>query len=411
MTKNRLTPVLTAISVFPRLYRRAFKLFGRKAAQLAEPINLKTDLCLAQSTQRDQLYSDMALPDNLLQAFTSDPLTAGDMRFIGREEQSSRLLTAVELWRAGRKTMIAVTGPQGCGITSFLQQLPAQVSSPVNWHYSQLTRRPCNTTDTLTLLSEVVGCDQLIASVVELVDYINDLPPTVFVIDNGHFLACRIMGAHEAIRVFGAVMVATQQHLWVLGCQEIAWLRMAYIFHVDRYFSEHITLSLFNDTELGLCLSTRLQVSGITLNTGGITADQQSQPNDGLGQQLSTLYRLSNGKPDISFFYLLGSLIVHSESRQWDITPAIGLDFSLLKQLISEELFTLAELASHGHLTIDDHRSMFRCSREESWLLLEHLYQQCLLVRNDNADEPSYHLLPLYSDVISRFLTNANYLY
>jgi hypothetical protein len=56
----------------------------------------------------------MTLPETLLHAFSAEPLLANDERFIGREEQLNRLLAALDLWRAGQSSMVAVTGPQGC---------------------------------------------------------------------------------------------------------------------------------------------------------------------------------------------------------------------------------------------------------------------------------------------------------
>ena len=47
----------------------------------------------------------------------------------------------------------------------------------------------------------------------------------------------------------------------------------------------------------------------------------------------------------------------------------------------------------------------------ESRLLLERLYHQCLIDKDPSAAEPAYRLVPQYSDVISRYLSNANYLY
>jgi hypothetical protein len=393
-----------------RQYQRVSRFLGHPSDKQVEPIKVNTDLCLAQAGRRANHYANMALQESLLQAFSAEPLAAGDARFIGREEQSNRLLAALEMWRAGRPSMVTVTGPQGCGITSFLQQLAQQVGDNESYRYGKLTRRPNDINDSLALLSAVVGKEQSVGSLEELLEYINGLPPSVFALDNGHFLACRIMGGHEAIRVFGAIIVATQQrHLWVLGCEEYAWRRLAYVYRADRYFTERIELPLFNEAELGQCLTARLQASGITLNSE--TTGEDPQMPAGLALQLNTLYKLGNGKPDFSFFYFLGSLNIHDENKRWDIQPAIELHFSILKQLISEELFTLAEVAAHGQLTIDDHRAVFRSSYEESWLLLDRLYNLCLLDKNGAASEATYHLVPLYSDVITRYLTKANYLY
>jgi hypothetical protein len=352
----------------------------------------------------------MALPENIVHAFSDEPLPAGDARFIGREEQAARLLAATDRWRAGRSSMVAVTGPQGCGITSFLQKISKTLGDNETCCYGELKRRPYDVSDTLALLSGVVGCERPCDSVDELVKYINGLSPRVFAIDNGHFLSCRIMGANEAIRVFGAVMVATQQHhLWVLGCQEYAWRRLVYVYRADRYFTDLVELSLFSEVELGQSLTARLQAAGIASNSG-MTTGQEQVPTM-LARNLSTLYKLSNGKPDLAYFYFLTSLLNHNENAQLDMQAVLALDFSALKLLISEELFTLAEVAAHGQLTIDDHRAVFRSSHEESWMLLERLYHQCLLDKDETEAGVAYHLVQQYSDVITRHLSHLNYLY
>ena len=399
-----------AAATLARLYRGTLRLFGRQTDEQTEPAKLQADLCLALAARPVPGAADTALPEAVLQAFSAEPLTAGDARFIGRQQQSDRVLAAVDLWRAGRRSMIAVTGPQGCGITSFLQQLADRVGDHETYRYSELTRRPYDISDTLALLSAVVGCEQPRDSVEQLVEYLDGLTPRVFAIDNGHFLACRIMGANEAIRIFGAVMVATQhRHLWLLGCQEYAWRRLSYIYRAERYFGDHIELAFFSEAELGECLASRLRASGMELQTEG-GGEQQPIPAV-LARQLSILHKLSNGKPDLACFYFLTSLLVPAGAGQLEMQAVLALDFSALKQLLSEELFTLAEVAAHGQLTLTEHRAVFRVSEQESRLLLERLYHQCLLDKDPNAVEPTYRLVPLYSDVVTRYLSNANFLY
>ena len=403
MANTRKAFLSSVAETLTRPYRAILRLFGRQTDEPAEPAKVQADLCLA-------LAARPALPEALLQPFSAAPLAAGDTRFIGRQQQSDRLLATLELWRAGRNSMIAVTGPQGCGITSFLQQLADRVGEPETCRYVTLTRRPYDMNDTLALLGTLLGCEQPCSSLEQLVDYLNDLAPSVIAIDNDHFLACRIMGAHEAIRVFGAVMVATQQrHLWLLGCQEYAWRRLSYVYRAERYFSDHIELGFFDEAELGECLVNRLRSSGIGLDVAN--AGAQDPITAVLARHLSTLHKLSNGKPDLAFFYCVNSLLIHPETGQLDMQAAVALDFSVLKQLLSEELFTLAEVAAHGQLTLADHGAVFRVGQPESRLLLERLYHQCLIDKDPSAAEPAYRLVPQYSDVISRYLSNANYLY
>ena len=399
-----------AAKPFSRLWDVLSRRLRSPSDDRGQPAEGLTDLCLARVAGEAKRNAETALPEDLLCAFSTEPLTAGDARFIGREEQSKRLLAVLDTWRAGRGAMVALTGPQGCGVTSLLQQFAQHMAGDESFCYRTLKRRPYDISDTLGLLGEVAGREQSCDSVGELVEYVNSLSPRVFAVDNGHLLACRIMGANEAIRVFGAVMVATQhRHLWVLGCQEYAWRRLVYVYGADRYFSEHIELPLFSEVELGQCLAARLQSSGITLRSAPSSADEPIPPP--LARQVATLCRLSNGKPDLAFFYFLSSLRRRDEDGQLELQAVVALDFSALKPLISEELFALAEVAAHGQLTIDEHCAVFRCSRDESWLLLERLYHQCLLDKDETGAAAVYRLVPLYSDVITRYLSNANYLY
>jgi hypothetical protein len=168
-------------------------------------------------------------------------------------------------------------------------------------------------------------------------------------------------------------------------------------------------LAYFSEGELGECLASRLRAAGMGLETesGG---EQQPIPAV-LARQLSTLHRLSNGKPDLAFFYFLTSLLIPRGGGQLEMQAVSALDFRALKQLLSEELFTLAEVAAHGQLTLTEHRAVFRVSEQESRLLLERLYHQCLLDKDPSAVEPTYRLVPLYSDAVTRYLSNANFLY
>ena len=68
-------------------------------------------------------------------------------------------------------------------------------------------------------------------------------------------------------------------------------------------------------------------------------------------------------------------------------------------------------MAAHGPLTLADHGAVFRVGQPESRLLLERLYHQCLVDKDPSAAEPAYRLVAQYSDVITRDLSNANYLY
>ncbi len=408
---------------------RFLQLLGRQPASPAEAKVLLTDLCVAAPAYRQQRYQAVPLPDDLLAAFAVEPLAAGDLRFIGREAELQRFDAALVRWRAGRNTIIAVVGRQGYGTSSFLQQLALRLEEQESFRYGRLAHRPQDATDTLAMLSKLVGCKRPVESLEKLVEFLQQQKPRVIVVDDAHFFAGRIMGAEESLRCFGALMVATQsRHLWVVGFELFAWQRIGYAYGAQRYFDDCIQLPAFSEAELGQCFTVRLRAAGLALeaeaasgNKSGNKGGKNSGSNGGgeAGQMpslltpvLSDLSKLSEGKPDLAFFYFLDALFVGEESRELSVRPLIPMDFSPLKQLVHGELFTLAEIAANGQLSIADHRAVFLSSQDSSWLLLEHLHHLCLLQRCDKGiEDTTYRLMPLYSNVINKFLTNANYLY
>ncbi len=383
---------------------------------------LRADLAAGRPARRAEQYRQVPLQNTLLEAFSQEPLAAGDKRLIGREQELNRLLAGLDMWRKGRSTTIAVTGRQGSGLTSLLQQLAFHATPEETWHYATLKRRAYNPPDALAMFSELLGCPQVADSMQQLVDSINNLPPRVFVIDNCHFLASRIMGAEAAVRCFGVVVVATQlRHMWVLGCEQYAWQRLDYLYQAKRYFDDCIELQFFNEAELGSCLLERMRAAqllpviepkvAVESTLGGAAESEPEEVPPMLTKVLVDLHKFSGGKPDLAFFYFLDCLTLNEETRQLDTRQVVQLDFSSLKHLVSDDMFTLAEVAVNGELTVADHCAVFRSVNEKSWLLMEHLYHLSLLDKQQDADGITYRISPLYSNVISQYLTNSNYLY
>lgn len=401
---------------------RILRLMGRSTDTPVEQRELRTDLAVGRQTRRTEQYRQVPLLDTLQEAFSPEPLAAGDKRFVGREQELHRLVTGLDLWRKGHSTTIAVTAKQGSGLTSTLQQLATNAAADETWHYAKFQRRAYSPADALTMLGDLLGCAQAAESIEQLVDCLNSLTPRVFVIDNCHFLASRIMGADAAIRCFGVIVAATQmRHMWVVGCEQYAWQRLDYIYQAKRYFDDCIELPLLNEATLGRCFVERMRAAQILptvepsaeLEGASARAPEpvQEQLPPMLAKVLTDLTRFSGGKPDLAFFYFLDCLYLNEESRQLDTRQAVQLDFSSLKQLVSDDLFTLAEVAANGELTVAEHCAVFRSVQEKSWLLLEHLHHLCLLDKQQGANGTAYRLMPLYSNVICQHLTNTNYLY
>lgn len=384
-----------------------------KAGQDAEKIDGagKCPPCAGRSDRVAAALGGRGLPEDLVAACLAGPLGPGDVFFVGRGDALERLNAALDAWRRQQPMMVAVTGPQGCGITSLLRQIETALQPGEEITYRALDVRPHTPQEALAQCGAFFGLDVRPDSIEELVGRINALDPRFIVLDNGHFLACRIMGASEAIRTVGAVMVATQErHQWVLGCHLQAWQRLSHAHQADRYFAETIALKGFDKDELGALIQARFDAAGFALAPSGeapAEGDRRLLPEG----RLTALQQLSRGLPEAAFFHLLRAIEPGAEG-EFALKDFAPFDYAALKSLSRAEMFALAEIAVHGTLTGAEHQALFRMREQESQMILQRLCGLCLLERFAGADgDARFRLVPVHAQAIAAHLANANYLY
>ncbi|MBU0752611.1 MAG: ATP-binding protein [Gammaproteobacteria bacterium] len=415
MPDNPLSAVPAAIA---RYFRRLGH--GQVAAEPAtddgetryHPCQGRADRVAAELTGR-------ALPPALLDAFQPAPLGPGSPLFVGREAYLQRLQKTVDAWRQQRPELVAVVGPPGCGVTSLLRQIETLLEAGERVDYHALDGRPASAVDALASCAALFDIATVPGSVEELAARINALEPRLIVLDNGHFLACRIMGASQAVRTFGALMVATQErHQWVLGCNDEAWRRLGYVHRADRFFEEVIELAPFEREGLGALLAARLRSAGVALalpegEAADPAAAEDTDAPAAVGltdSRIATLQQLSLGRPAPAFFHLLRALEVPTDATALILHPFVRFDYAALDALARMEMFTLAEIAVHGGLTAPEHCSLLHLADHDSQMLLQRLCAMGLLER-PAGDTLRYRLVPVHVGAVTQRLHKANYLY
>jgi hypothetical protein len=81
-------------------------------------------------------------------------------------------------------------------------------------------------------------------------------------------------------------------------------------------------------------------------------------------------------------------------------SPPLEIDSGSFKQLSQLDLFTLAEIATHGQLTPSEHHVIFRISLNQSKMILEHLRVIGLLDQNEDANPRDAYALKLIISAI-----------
>ncbi len=382
---------------------------GGQAGALAPAAEEDTTLALCSALGFQSDPRAQGVPEVCCEAFAASPLAAGSPLLAGRERELESLTACVSAWRAGDKTMLAVTGPAGCGLSSFLRQIETLTTGGERVCYHRLDVRPRDSAEALAIAASLFDITDPPADFDALRERALACEPHILVLDGGHALASRIMGSAQAMRGLGALMVATlERHLWVVGSHEQAWRRLIYLHQADRYFSHHIALGYLDASGLEATITARLERSGYRLAPGDTATPGANDT--ALPRALADLQRLSQGKPDLAFFHLLRAATFAPGEREFNLGAWRKLDYSPLRQLDRDDYFTLAEIAAHGGLGAAEHQAIFRARPEDTRLRLAHL-GRLGLVECPPGNAGQYRLVPLFAEAIIAHLVNGNYLY
>lgn len=342
------------------------------------------------------------LPEPVLQAFAPDPLAWQDPRFVGRELALAALEKVVAQWREGNGRLAVLVGPPGCGLTSTLNQLREQAERV---SYLSLPHRPCSNADVMRLLQSVFSLDTAPTSTSAAIELINNLPPSIILLDDGHMLLARKMGNGAALQTLGAVLLATQErHCWVLACAKQAWRRLCFMYGCHRLFVHVVEIEYFTEPELTQSVEARLYGLGYQWQ---VRVGLKEGERDPLAPYFSLLHDHAEGHPQLGYFLLLQALIVEEQGQLLALEDIPRLDVAGLKSCADDELFSLAEIYAHGGLHKVEHETLFRLAPDQSLVRLEQLRQLGLLVR----DQSNYRLAPLMAQATVQHLVNANRLY
>lgn len=242
----------------------------------------------------------------------------------------------------------------------------------------------------------------------DFIQALSELPSCVIALDNLHFLVQRTLGAQAVIDCLGAIILATRgHHFWLLGAEEQTWRRLCYGYRFENLISHQHHIANFTDSEMRDLLIKRFAYAGFhTINDIATdTLHSEKSP-------INDIAKRSKGCVELGFFYCLNNLTYGTKPQSLLIMPAQEIDMGPLKKLNKIELFTLAEISTHGQLSVKEHAGLFRMSTNESKMTLEHLRVLGIVDQGDEFhNRDTYSLKLIISAVVIRYLISMNYLY
>ncbi|MEJ2200356.1 MAG: hypothetical protein P8X63_04985, partial [Desulfuromonadaceae bacterium] len=122
----------------------------------------------------------------------------------------------------------------------------------------------------------------------------------------------------------------------------------------------------------------------------------------------------SGGNLDAAIYYWIMCLEYNPKEKSFRNLPLGKIDFSFLRSLDGEQLFTLAEVLGHGGLSADEHSKIFHCDLLRSHLQLDFLNSLGLLLADPSVSDERpnhYRLNPVYYAPVTNTLESMHILY
>ncbi len=325
-----------------------------------------------------------SLPYVYQRLFRIEPLT--DKRFyIGREAEKGQLKEALQGWQAGQYAATALVGEKGSGKTTILNFAAAEYFAGLPQRKLDLVNTTVRTKDELFKVLKGAFDRPHTESLDALEkDLASGEDKLVFVLENAQNLFLRTVDGFEAIERFLLFLSRTNASvLWIVTCTLYSWNYLDKVFRVSKYFKRVVTLGSLTREETADLILKRHRISGYPfqfevpelpsqprkLKKIAKPAEQQAFLQSWFFEQLN---RLAAGNVAVAMWFWLGA-IKSIVQGHFVVTPVIDLDYSFLRKMEADELFTLAALLQHETLTAEEHALIFRQALDDSLLLFNRL--------------------------------------
>ncbi len=298
---------------------------------------------------------------------------------IAREDDLTWLGTSLEAWQQSKeRDLAAIIGPWGAGKSFLLDSIEKKVASGEmaeglrlrRWCLDQrlfgaeealgwLLQCLLNEDDIEGELGEVDLDDALEGRQDHIRLLLEALPPSLFLLDDMHYLVMRAVGGFDAFKAVKRCMYeSANRHFWVLTCYQPAWSYLEAV-AVDvnlDLFRTRLTLTPWKEDELASWLSRRTEQAGFEIDYSRLVRrgplDEESDVDLERARQAywQLLTSASSGNPEVATLYWLDSLCQESGDQRLAVNLFAEPSLALLSERGDTALFVLAALWMHGRL-------------------------------------------------------------
>jgi len=337
--------------------------------------------------------------------------------FINREEEIQKLELSYENWMKDRFVTCAIIGEKGCGVTStlsaFLKKIPK-----IETIRAELSQKIYTDESYFTFFNSLLKTEG-IKSNKGLIDSLNDTQDhKIIIIENLHHMFLKKVGGFESMEMlFELISYTTKKVLWIGVFTPQTWNYLDKTIAISNYFTSEIVMhQLTYETikEIMLkridCELTRVEFipNEQTIESKTFQNLQESEKQPYLEEKFfKLLSKLSNGNISLAQLYWIRAISTAEDDKKLIVKEIDDFDYSFIKNLSSEALFTLQALILHDGLTINDFSIVMHESLSQSRKILMPMLERGLLIQPNKK----YNINPAIYKHVHDYLSSKNFIH
>jgi hypothetical protein len=349
-----------------------------------------------------QVSSSMEkLPFVYRRLFAGDALTDSRI-FIGREKEIEKLSKAYNYWQNNQISSVMLIGEKGSGTSSLISIALDKLSVPNTIYRKKSSKTIYKEEDLLTYLKELLEINR-VASIDELIEQLQKLETRIIVIVENfeNFFLKVVEGFDTAKHMLEIVTSTSKNILWILTCNTFAWNYLDKVVGIKDFFIFNIHMTGLTERTLKEIILLRHNISGYDvtyLSSPALEKQKAFKKLDDKEKQMflekeyfENLHKIASNNIGIALFLWLRS-IKNADEEEIKISSDVELDFSFLKELSDQKLFSIMALILHDGLSLEEHSVIFNLSLKSSRLLFATLLDDGIIFLKDTSYKVNFQL-------------------
>ncbi len=337
--------------------------------------------------------------------------------FVGRLEEMKALNDAYNNWKNGRYSATVLVGEKGSGASTSINFFIKNNVLGDRVKRIKLNKAIFSQKDLIVSFNEIF--DLKTTTIEELSDQlIKKYKDSILILEDINYLFLREVNGFQAIKSFLEILSKTGKEIfWLNSCKLYAWNYLNKTLLIESYYRNVVTLKALDEKQIINVILSRHRVSGYniqfefeenTKNAAKLNKISEEEQQEALKNDFfKQLNKFSDSNLSLALLYWLRST-KKVENNTIYIGNMIDFDFSFLKKLSMQPIFTLQALILHENLSIDEHAHIFNQTILQSRMELMVLEDRGLINQNEQNEFTINQLL--YRQVVN-LLKNKNFIH